>query len=71
MVRAIASETRAIVFDLTLDNLKRNLSEDLSSVKGSIFMAFKCAKEYGPAIIYIDEVEKSMPKKGAKKMEKK
>jgi len=34
-------------------------------------MAFKCAKEYGPSIIYIDEVEKSMPKKGAKKMEKK
>jgi len=33
-------------------------------------MAFKCAKEYGPSIIYIDEVEKSMPKKGAKKMEK-
>ena len=34
-------------------------------------MAFKCAKFYGPAIIYMDEIEKSFPKKGAKKAEKK
>ena len=33
-------------------------------------MAFKCAKNFGPAIIYIDELEKSYPKKKAKKVEK-
>jgi len=40
-------------------------------MRGAMFMAFKCAKHYGPSIIYIDEVELSMPKKGAKKDEKK
>ena len=32
MVRAIATETRAIVFDLTLENLRKNLSEDVKAV---------------------------------------
>jgi len=32
MVRALATETRSIVFDLTLDNLKKNLSEDVKAV---------------------------------------
>ncbi len=70
MVRAVAQETRSLVFDITLSNLKDHFSDN-ASMRGAMFMAFKCAKHYGPSIIYIDEVELSMPKKGAKKDEKK
>ena len=69
MVRAVAHETRSLVFDITLSNLKEKFPT-LNERRGAIFMSMKCAKNYGPAIIYIDELEKSFPKKGAKKDEK-
>jgi len=66
-VRAIASETKSLVFDLS----PINLLGDPPKFPGKdsdklIAMTFVVAKEYQPALIYIDEAEKVWPAKKKK-----
>lgn len=70
MVRAIASETNAVLFDLS------PLSIDQKYIGGKehekmVASVMVVAKEYQPSIIYIDECEKVWPGKGKKKKGKK
>lgn len=67
VVRAIASETKSLVFDLS----PINLLGDPPKFPGKdsdklIAMTFVVAKEYQPALIYIDEAEKVWPAKKKK-----
>jgi ATP-dependent 26S proteasome regulatory subunit len=72
MVRACAYETNSIICDLSPLNLEGRYTqrkEDERLIASVMFVA----KEYQPAIIYIDEAEKIWPakKKGGKKKGKK
>jgi len=64
MVRAIAHETRSLVFDLTPEFLFEKF--DKNTIRKIMYMAFKCAIHYQPAIIYIDQLDRVYPKKGNK-----
>lgn len=68
MVRAIVSETNAMVIDLSPDVVADKFP-DRGSITKYFFMAFKVAKVFQPAIILIDEIEHYFPgkKKGGKK----
>jgi hypothetical protein len=71
MVRAIATETKAICFDISPVQTQ-NIYHAKNSDK-MIAMVMKCAKAYQPAVIYIDECERVWPnkKKGGKRKTKK
>jgi len=74
MVRAIASETKSLVFDLSpVATLGQYVGGKSESDK-MVAMVMKAAKAYHPAIIYLDEVERIWPakkkKKGGKKAKK-
>lgn len=75
MVRAIATETKSMVFDMSPMNIDGKFNDNRASTERMIAMVFVVAKEYQPAIVYIDEVDKIWPakkkaKRGAKKAKK-
>ena len=77
VVRAIATETRAVIYDLSPLSIEGIFNNPKSESDKLVAMVLICAKEYQPSIIYIDECEKVFPaakkkgKKGAKKGGKK
>ena len=72
IVRAIAYETNAVVFDLSPLNIEGKYTNRKEEEK-LIASVMVVAKEYQPSLIYIDEAEKVWPakKKGKKKKKKK
>lgn len=66
MVRALAWECDAMVIDLSATNLE-NKYMDKESTKKLIAMTFVVAKNFQPALIYIDESEMVHPGGGKKK----
>lgn len=58
VVRAIAEETKSIVFDLSPLNIEGQFASQRSESEKMIAMVMIVAKQYQPAIIYIDEAEK-------------
>ena len=75
IVRAIATETKSIVFDLSPCNIDGQFNASKADTEKMIAMVMVCAKEYQPSLIYIDEAEKIWPakkkkKKGQKKAKK-
>ena len=76
VVRAIAKETRSVVFDLSPLSIEGCYSTDNKESDKMVAMVMSAAKEYAPSLIYIDECEKVWPakkkkKKGQKKVSKK
>jgi len=70
MVRAIASETKSLVFDLSpVATLGQYVSGRPDTDK-MVAMVMKAAKAYHPSLIYIDEAEKVWPAKKKKKGKK-
>jgi len=75
IVKAIAHETKSMVFDLSPMNIDQRFHDNKASTDKMIAMVFVVAKEYQPSLIYIDEAEKIWPakkkkKKGQKKAKK-
>jgi SpoVK/Ycf46/Vps4 family AAA+-type ATPase len=67
-VRAIASETKSVVFDLSPINLLGDPPKFPGKESDKLIaMVFVVAKEFQPALIYIDEAEKVWPAKKKKK----
>lgn len=67
VVRAIAHETRSVVFDLSPLAIENCFAGDRKEAEKMVAMVMVAAKEYAPALIYIDEAEKVWPAKGKKK----
>merc|ERR1719469_1776147 len=67
VVRAIATETRSVVFDLSPLSIEGLYIEDKKASDKMIALVMCAAKEYAPSLIYIDEVEKVWPAKQKKK----
>lgn len=67
MVRAISSETKAVVYDLSPLNIQDVYNSSVKEAQKMVGMVMLCAKEYQPSIIYIDEIEKVWPAKKKKK----
>jgi SpoVK/Ycf46/Vps4 family AAA+-type ATPase len=75
VVKAIAYETKSVVFDLSPMNIDGKFAENKASTDKMLAMVFRVAEEYQPSLIYIDEAEKIWPakkkkKKGQKKAKK-
>lgn len=75
VVRAIATETRSVVFDLSPLSIEGVFANDKKDSEKMVAMVMTAAKEYAPSLIYIDECEKIWPakkkkKKGQKKAKK-
>lgn len=75
VVRAIATETRSVIFDLSPLSIDGVFAADKRDSEKLVAMVMMAAKEYAPSIIYIDEAEKIWPakkkgKKGKKKAKK-
>lgn len=70
-MRAIATETRAIIYDLSAYNVNENYNTSKSDSEKMIAMVMMSAKKYQPAVIYIDECEKIFPGKKKKKKSQK
>ena len=70
MVRAISTETNAVVFDMSPLNIEGKYTgkKEEEKLVASVMIV---AKEYQPSIIYIDEAEKVWPAKKKKKGKKK
>ena len=67
-MRAIASETKSVVFDLSPINLLGDPPKFPGKESDKLIaMVFVVAKEFQPALIYIDEAEKVWPAKKKKK----
>ena len=67
VVRAIASETRSVVFDISPLSIEGVFSNDRKDSEKMVAMVMCAAKEYAPALIYIDECDKIWPAKKKKK----
>jgi len=73
MVRAVANETKSVVFDLSPVATMGLYSSTRAEGDAMVAKVMKAAKGYQPSIIYIDECEKIWPtkkkkgKKGSKK----
>jgi AAA+ superfamily predicted ATPase len=68
VVRAIAAETKSVVFDLSPINLLGDPPKfPGKEAEKLVAMTFWVAKEFEPSIIYIDEAEKVWPAKKKKK----
>jgi IQ and AAA domain-containing protein len=67
VVRAIASETKSMVFDLSPMNIDMKFNDSRQTTEKMVAMVFVVAKEYMPSVIYIDEAEKIWPAKKKKK----
>jgi ATP-dependent 26S proteasome regulatory subunit len=70
MVRALATECKAMVLDLSPYVVADNFTEK-KRITELMYITFKVAKEFQPAIIVIDEIEHFFPSKTAKKKSKK
>lgn len=70
MVRAIASETKSLVFDLSPVATLGQYCNGRPETDKMVAMVMKAAKAYHPSIIYIDECEKIWPAKKKKKGKK-
>lgn len=75
VVRAIATETNAVVFDLSPLSIFNQFAESKATSESMVARVMIAAKEFAPSLIYIDEAEKVMPgkkkkKKGQKKAKK-
>jgi SpoVK/Ycf46/Vps4 family AAA+-type ATPase len=66
MVRAIASETKSVIFDLSPVATLGQYVGGRPETDKMVAMVMKAAKAYQPSIIYIDETEKVFPAKGKK-----
>eukprot|EP01015_Nassula_variabilis_P018471 TRINITY_DN3009_c0_g1_i12.p1 TRINITY_DN3009_c0_g1~~TRINITY_DN3009_c0_g1_i12.p1 ORF type:complete len:381 (+),score=70.37 TRINITY_DN3009_c0_g1_i12:79-1221(+) len=64
MVRALAHECNALLIDLSPQNIKGYLQDGKGPEK-LLYFAFTVAREFQPAIIYIDEIHEVFP--GGKK----
>ena len=76
IVRAIATETRSILYDISPMVIKDCYNADKKDGEKMVAMVMVAAKKFGPSIIYIDECEKvfagkKKKKKGEKKPKKK
>jgi len=69
MVRACASETKSLVFDLSPVVTLGQYATKAETEK-MVAMVMKAAKAYAPSIIYIDECEKVFPGKKKKDFKK-
>ena len=67
VVRAIVSETRSVLFDLSPLSIENVFSQDKKDSDKMVAMVMMAAKEYAPSVIYIDEAEKVWPAKKKKK----
>ena len=67
VVRAVATETRSVVFDLSPLSIEGVFAQDRRDSEKMVAMVMTAAKEYAPSIIYIDECEKVWPGKKKKK----
>lgn len=67
VVRAVATETRAVLFDLSPISIEGCFTQDKKDSDKMVAMVMVAAKEYAPALIYIDECEKLWPAKKKKK----
>ena len=70
MVRAIATETRSVVFDISPLSIEGVFCNERKDSEKMIAMVLTAAKEYAPALVYIDECEKIWPAKKTKKGKK-
>ena len=72
VVRAIATETRSVVFDLSPLSIEGVFANDRKDSEKMVAMVMTAAKEYAPSLIYIDECDRIWPakKKGKKKGKK-
>lgn len=66
-MRAIVHETKALLFDLSPDNIHEKWNANKAECEKMIAMVMVAAKEYQPSLIYIDEAEKIWPAKKKKK----
>ena len=71
MVRAIASETRSVVFDLSPVATLGKYAAGKPETDKMVAMVMKAARGYQPSIVYIDECERVWPAKKKKKKGKK
>jgi SpoVK/Ycf46/Vps4 family AAA+-type ATPase len=73
VVRSVATETRAIVYDLSAIIVKDVYNADKKESEKMVAMVMMSAKKYAPSLIYIDECEKIFAgkKKKAKRDKKK
>ena len=67
VVRAIATETRSVIFDLSPNSIEGLYLETPKSTEKMIALVMCAAKEYAPSLIYIDECDKVWPAKKKKK----
>ena len=67
VVRAIASETRSVIFDISPLSIEGVFAQDRKDSEKMVAMVMTAAKEYAPSLIYIDECEKIWPAKKKKK----
>jgi len=67
VVRAIASETRSVIFDISPLAIEGVFSADKKDSEKMVDMVMIAAKEYAPALVYIEECEKIWPAKKKKK----
>lgn len=72
MVYAVANETKSVVYDLSPANIDGVLNTDKKETDKMLAMVFLSAKEFQPALVYVDEAEKvwKAKKKGKKKGKK-
>lgn len=70
MSQIIAKETNSIFLDISPEIISE-LVTDKNGVSKLMYTVFKVAKEFQPAMIYIDEVEHFFPKKNVKKFKPK
>ena len=67
VVRAIASETRSVIFDISPLSIEGVFASDRKDSEKMVAMVMTAAKEYAPSLIYIDECEKIWAAKRKKK----
>jgi AAA+ superfamily predicted ATPase len=70
VVRAIAAETKSLVFDLSPTAIHGQYACGKPETDKMIAMTMKAAKEFAPSIIYLDEAEKIFPAKKKRKEER-
>ena len=66
LTHAIVNETKSIFLDFSPDIIAENVA-DKNAIAKLVYILFKVAREFQPAVIYIDEIEHFFPKKNVKK----
>jgi len=66
LTHAIVNETKSILLDFSPDIIAENVA-DKNAIAKLVYILFKVAREFQPAVIYIDEIEHFFPKKNVKK----